>query len=186
MAWVQGNVEAWWREYHQRQSSADYLKLLALHGKVIALICDADEIPSIPAIEYMKDNYEKLTTYSAIHLGMSLHYYSWELYEPEAWIRAFALTSEHIRKSPRLNEIRTSKPQVILGDGAGWHCTYFMDPQGICDKIQAFSHLELDIPEFTNENHITECMNLGKDLFQHGRLIQKTPLHILKEIPFTI
>lgn len=184
--WVQGDtVEAWWREYHQRQSSLQYLKLLALQGKVIAVNCDADEIPSIAALELLRTKYDELSKRPPIHLSMSLHYYSWDWYNPEeAWHRAFAITSDHILASPGLSDIRTSMPTLVLEDGAGWHCSYFMDSQGVRDKIQAFSHREFDIPEFTSDSHIKECMRSGKDLFKRGPDLVRTPSHIMDAIPF--
>jgi len=48
---------------------------------------------------------------------------------------------------------------------AGWHFSYFMSPELIKNKIESFSHQELNKEKFTSLNHIQDCVDNGKDLY---------------------
>lgn len=51
---------------------------------------------------------------------------------------------------------------------SGWHLSYFGDPGCIREKIQSFAHQEYNTSEFTNDQHIRDCVDKGLDLFKRG------------------
>ena len=55
----------------------------------------------------------------------------------------------------------------IIPDG-GWHLSYFGNADFIKNKIENFSHQELNINEYTNIDKINERMNQFIDLFDRN------------------
>jgi beta-1,4-mannosyl-glycoprotein beta-1,4-N-acetylglucosaminyltransferase len=59
----------------------------------------------------------------------------------------------------------------------GWHFSYLGSPEKIARKIQAFSHQEYNLPEFTDPEKIQERVNDGADIFsRENNPIRYVPL----------
>jgi beta-1,4-mannosyl-glycoprotein beta-1,4-N-acetylglucosaminyltransferase len=52
---------------------------------------------------------------------------------------------------------------------AGWHFSYLMSPDEIIEKLNSFSHQEVNLPEIANPEHIRRCMNERQDLFGNSK-----------------
>lgn len=61
------------------------------------------------------------------------------------------------------NDIRNARCPAILN--GGWHLSYFGDKYFIKNKINTFSHQELNTDNFTDELKIEERINNSKDLY---------------------
>ena len=70
------------------------------------------------------------------------------------WLRNFKL-----KRKPFWN-IFGYKMQII--NNGGWHFSFLKNPSSIRQKINAYSHQEYNLPEFTNINKIEERNNPGK------------------------
>jgi hypothetical protein len=187
MPWVKDNGEAWWREWTQREACLPVLRGLAVDGPMVALVCDVDEIPRRATIEFMRANFADVDARPAVHLGMSMHYYSWNwTKEDEPWFKAFAITGRHLTRATgdsALTAIRNNRPTAALPD-AGWHCSFFMDEAELRRKIESFAHRECDTPHLKNEIHIRSCAKTGADIFQRaGIKMVPTPQRVLDAIP---
>lgn len=63
---------------------------------------------------------------------------------------------------------RRRDPGAELWDAA-WHCSYcFGKLQELVDRVQSFSHLELDRPEFTDRAKILHRVRYGIGMFDRG------------------
>ena len=64
--------------------------------------------------------------------------------------------------------MRKNRYKYPINNG-GWHYSYLGGKKRIKNKIESFSHSEFNKKEFTNFNHIKECMNNNKDLFGRNK-----------------
>ena len=64
--------------------------------------------------------------------------------------------------------IRSINCEIIKN--GGWHLSYFGDSNFIKNKINSFSHQELNTIEFTNLEKIDKRIKEGRDLFERGNI----------------
>lgn len=161
---VDGNV-TWTNEIYQRNCIANGINLVKnLSNDDVIIITDLDEIPNPAILKKIKNN-EIIVTINAIELD--LYYYNLTCKFNYKW-RASKILSYGIYKqlNTTCNNIRgyPNKDDTVIKN-AGWHLSYFGDKHYIKNKIQNFSHFELNKPEFTNIDNIQEKINKCTDLF---------------------
>jgi beta-1,4-mannosyl-glycoprotein beta-1,4-N-acetylglucosaminyltransferase len=74
-------------------------------------------------------------------------------------------------------EVRAYQDSMMCTD-RGWHFSYLGGPEKIREKINAFSHQEMNIPKFTG--NIDERVEKGIDLFDRNYKFERVDL---KEMP---
>lgn len=165
------NVAPFDREYFQRDAILRGLERCSSDDLV--LISDIDEIPNPLSIPTQL----RKGTYCAF--SQSLFYYQLNCKSLEhdglPWsllARFDGLSSPaNLRKElvalqgSILAGSNTNEHKFSIIENGGWHFSYLGSPQTIIKKIEAFSHSELNLPEYKNIESIQEAIKEGRDLF---------------------
>ena len=176
---VDTETTAWRREAIQRNTFVNYLKDTYPQDTLVC-VCDADEIPDKQVLMDMKRGLIDVPVHEPVHLIMQQYFYNFNWREKEArWILPYVARLESFRlATPNMWRLRANKSKRMVPK-AGWHCSYFMSIHDIRRKLFSFSHMELNIPEVNNMQHIEFCVRNGRNLFiQHPELWgENTYLH---------
>ena len=154
---------SWDKENAHRNYAMQYISENHKNEKFLLSVCDCDEIPNIDSVKTKKDLYD-LCKEGAVYMDQKLFYYNlnW-LIGP--WKRAYFLNDHTFNSYSNLQIFRDgSGPTAGLFD-CGWHCSYFMNKEGIIKKIESFAHTEVNKTEFKDINHIYKCIKEGIFLF---------------------
>jgi beta-1,4-mannosyl-glycoprotein beta-1,4-N-acetylglucosaminyltransferase len=127
----------------------------------ILIMGDVDEIPSLEAIEWAKDNTRLLPIVCQQHI----FYYNLRHLRQEIWCGSIFSTLRTARIIGT-QELRNRRYILTRIGNAGWHLSYFYNADGIRRKLESYSHQEYNLPEFKNKEHINNCCNTGEDLFK--------------------
>ena len=153
---------SWNREYQQRNAIISSLNECA--DDDILIMGDVDELVSREAVIWAKSNVDKLP----MVCHQAFFYYNLHSLRQEIDPNSIIST---------LAEARRILPQGLRGKRgilppipvkSGWHCSYFGGETNIREKIQSFSHQELNIPRYISNEHIGRCIRDNKDLFDRG------------------
>jgi len=155
------NFDAWKVEKGQRDIL--YQPLISLGDDSLIMLTDLDEIWNPALIRGMNSQ-----EFGAARLEMSLHYYFMNCrgfgIRNKTWTLPFCITSNlmKVEKNAGFSKIR-DKGQMPVIENAGWHFSYLGGTESIINKIESFSHQELNTEEIKNVNRIARCINLGLD-----------------------
>lgn len=156
--------QQWQNEHHQRNCIARGLERLPLKNVDVITVTDVDEIPD-PALLTNIKNKRILVTLNV--LEMDFYYYNLNSKVRQQWhlakIVSFWTYKEVGLAFQYYRHIRC--PGQMLQRG-GWHLSYFGDANYIKNKIENFSHQELNTREFTDTNKIEERVANCGDLFE--------------------
>lgn len=161
-----GSYDAWWCEEWQRNLPMTYLKEQASCGKLVAFICDVDEIPSKDAIQMALDRPEVFN--DPVYLKMDFYYYNFQWKKPYPWYHAFAISGEAFTQDINLTFTRVGRVKDRYIFSGGWHCSYFLSVADLRRKLESFPHRELDTPAINNEAHLRRCLDSGIDIGDRG------------------
>lgn len=184
-------ASAWENEWKQRNALARGLRGAAPGDWV--LLSDVDEIPRPASLAAYRPAW-----YLSAVLHQGMYYYAfnnrmvrsrdpldvpWRMVRltTVAHLQRFYGTLQNLRafraRGPWRRFIRQWQlwRTQVLPD-AGWHFSYLMTPQQIRQKIESFSHQELNRPEFTDEANIRRRLLERQDLFDMGREFEVVPL----------
>lgn len=156
-----GQRNSWQRENYHRACIAAGLN--NAQSQDIVIVADCDEIPNPDVIGNLADS-----SIQAAQLELDFHYYNFNHRVREGW----AIGAYRAWIQPAPNKIRTCSghnPHKILN--AGWHLSYFLTPEKVIEKVDAFMHhadVAADMPRDTQ--WIADRMANGLDLF--GRTVQ--------------
>jgi hypothetical protein len=125
------------------------------------MISDVDEIPKPGAVrKFVQDG---------CGAGLAVcdqlfFYYSFQFMHASTWQGTIVGTYAKVsaQSTQHWRELRATLPRI---EGGGWHASYFGDPGFIRNKIQNFSHQELNVARFVSEDHLRDVLRSGKDLF---------------------
>jgi hypothetical protein len=90
---------------------------------------------------------------------------------------------------PQQVRMGTMRSQHTKIESGGWHCSFFTDADGVLDKVAAFTHQELNVPEWRRRDAIAAAIEQGLDYFnadmqgrrktadRHGGLGQNPSCH---------
>lgn len=176
---MNANVDAWIREYDQRNAVA--ARILSDYGhsdlsKILCICTDADEIPDMTKVVGAKEWIHEICTRHDVKVMLEMHmlYYNWNWAKGFKWYKAFICTAEMLSRR-RIDDMRSLTTSQFFLPLSGWHCSYFMSVNSIVRKIQSFSHAEYDCNEYKDEHHIRKCIDTGVDLFDRGSEEQCLP-----------
>ena len=156
------NPDVWKNELFQRNAiSRGINSINNLTNTDVIIISDSDEIPDPLTLHKIKKKDIKVDVNK---LEMDLYYYNLNSRYKSKWYSSKILSYEKYNKlNMSCNDIRNMKCRTILK--GGWHLSYFGDKNFIQNKIQNFSHQELNKSEFTDLEKIEEKINNSRDLF---------------------
>ena len=168
------NRHQWVNEAFQRNCIAkginhltdNYLTDNYLRDNDLIIITDIDEIPDPNTLSNIKNSN---IIVDINKLEMDFYYYN--LYTKLNGYWHFPKIISY-KKYKELNctcdDIRSINCEIIKN--GGWHLSYFGDSNFIKNKINSFSHQELNTIEFTNLEKIDERIKEGRDIFERGNI----------------
>lgn len=133
------------------------------------IISDLDEIPDPHTLDKIK----KGNIIVDINvLEMDLYYYNLHTRFESKWLLCKIISYKKYNElSASCNDIRISHCSNILN--GGWHLSYFGDKYFIQNKIQNFSHQELNTYEYTDLEKIEKRIQNNNDLYDRNCNIEK-------------
>lgn len=152
------NGNAWDNEKAQRNYILNALKILGASDNDIVIISDVDEIIKSSVI----GNYTPISTLTALKMDTYRYYYNC-LEGHQNWNMARIMNFSYLKeKSP--DEVRNSGFERVI-DNAGWHFSYMGGYEKIIEKIESFSHTELNTEEFKSKlfDKYQNCQSLFGD-----------------------
>lgn len=160
--------EQWENEFNQRNAISKGLDKLILNSDDLIIISDVDEIPDPQTITNIVRNNIPITINS---LEMDFYYYNLNSKINEKWDACKIATFKNYKDNINCQTIRKSTcPKIVNG---GWHLSYFGNEQYIKNKIENFSHQELNRNEYTNLEKIKLRVISNMDLFNREKTITK-------------
>lgn len=163
-------ADAWAREAFQRNAI-----LRGLAGAApddVVLISDVDEVPRADAVRrFLREDMQ------AAALVLRFYYYRLNCQNTRGTPASpwSVIVRRRLLGAPQ--DARASKHSLPHLLDAGWHFSCLGDERAIREKIQAFSHQELNLPRFTDEAEIRRRIRRGLDLFDRpGFLWRFVPL----------
>jgi beta-1,4-mannosyl-glycoprotein beta-1,4-N-acetylglucosaminyltransferase len=157
-----GNNDQWKNEFFQRNAIPRGLTCINnLDPNDVIMISDLDEIPDPCTLDKVKKG-DIIVDINI--LLMDLYYYNLNSKMKEKWALCKIISYKKYKElNLTCNDIRNTPCPVILN--GGWHLSYFGDKHFIKNKINTFSHQELNTDNFTDELKIEERINNSKDLY---------------------
>lgn len=185
----------WKLEENQRNSVL--LGLKNCNENDIVLISDVDEIPNA---KVLKDCLERgVDKIYGLKMHMFMYYFNNKLVydklsgmsqdESKTGIwHCAALLPYHLLKGKKPNKIRRTimrtkrRGEVYkIIPNSGWHFTYMGGVQAIIDKIESFSHSELNNEKYKDRDRIEELIKSGQDIL--GREMKFEMISNMEELP---
>jgi beta-1,4-mannosyl-glycoprotein beta-1,4-N-acetylglucosaminyltransferase len=145
--------EQWKNEHHQRNCISRGIDSLELSDSDIILISDLDEIPDPNLLIDTRKGIKDITMHC---LQQDFYYYNLTIKTQRHWALAKILSYGKYKSHPYPQTIRNMQCPLILP--GGWHMSYFGDTNFIQNKIQHFSHQEL------NKSHIISAENIENSI----------------------
>jgi beta-1,4-mannosyl-glycoprotein beta-1,4-N-acetylglucosaminyltransferase len=173
------NNDQWNNEKFQRNCISRGIDKLNLSGEDIITITDLDEIPNPTVLAEVKNNKIDVDINT---IELDFYYYNLNSKMDHKWHLSKILTFEKYKKlNIDCESIRFYNCPVI--NNGGWHLSYFGDETFIKNKIENFSHQELNKIEFTDEKRIEERIKNGNDLFDRDCIIENIPVEDNNNLP---
>lgn len=183
-------TDPWEREYFLRDSIFQALREESnISHQDEVIISDADEIPNPKAIRHAL-NLDAVKIFS-----QSIHYYYYDytldmnsrwlgpvmskyqyLTSPQDFRNRYTQHREDAGHIPfdiysTLLELFLSignKQKVHIINNGGWHFSYLGNIDYIIDKLESFSHTELNKSQYKDPDRIKQIIKNGEDLFDQG------------------
>ena len=156
------NNDVWTNEIFQRNAISRGISCISnLSNSDVIIISDLDEIPDPFTLISIK----KCNIVVDINiLEMDLYYYNLNNKFNFKWDSCKILSyKKYIELNTSCNNIRNTPCSKILN--GGWHLSYFGDKYFIQNKIQNFSHQELNNSEYTDLEKIEKRIKNSRDLY---------------------
>jgi beta-1,4-mannosyl-glycoprotein beta-1,4-N-acetylglucosaminyltransferase len=166
--------QQWENEIYQRNCIKLGLEKISLNDLDILIITDVDEIPDRDILEKIKNNEINI---EINELEMDFYYCNLNNKKNSKWPSS-RIIKYKIYKTLSLscNDIRSYKCSKI--ENAGWHLSYFGDSKFIKNKIENFSHQELNNDNFTNIDKINKRLENFSDIFDRDHEIHNKVIKI--------
>jgi beta-1,4-mannosyl-glycoprotein beta-1,4-N-acetylglucosaminyltransferase len=159
------NENVWCNEYFQRNAISrgiNYVDHLS-HDDVI-IITDVDEIPDPRTLDKIKQGD---ITVNVNTLEMDFYYYNLNTKHQTKWTLGKIISYKKYNElNISCNDIRNKQCSHILN--GGWHLSYFGDSLFIQNKIQNFSHQELNNANYADLDKIENRVKNSKDLYDRS------------------
>jgi len=152
---------AWEREAWQRNAIGQLLHGVAQPDDIV-LVSDVDEIPRAEAVtlaaSLLCDGARQVA------LQQTVYFYHPQCLNQLVWYGTRAVRYADLGQPQRLRATEWRLPgEEVIAD-AGWHFSYFMSPDAIRRKVAAYSHTEVNQPQYTSDANITEAMDMCRSL----------------------
>lgn len=159
-------TSAWDREHHFRRSAREAVSLVpGLSPDDRIVFSDCDEIPRASSLAEIRDQ-------QTVNFQLDQYYYNFNYFKGHNCGAFSCMERDFI--DPQ--SMRLSDYEII--PNSGWEFSYFGDEEFIKNKIQNFSHSELDLPDFTDINKISNRIRNNRDAFDRDetRIYTENPL----------
>ena len=153
------STDPWAWEAHQREAVLQGLD--GVPDDALVLWGDADEIPNpdvIPEAERLIRD-----VCPQVSLEQQLAFYHVNNVASEAWYGTQALSAGRLRANGGERSRRDRTANAIVRNG-GWHWSNLGDPAWIVEKIEAFSHSEVNLPEYKDPVFLEACIRAGSEM----------------------
>jgi len=162
------STDPWQNEIKQR--NAIMRGLSKCSGEDIIVCSDCDEIPRIESFSEFNDEGPFMGFVQSMY-----NYYFNGLTDTQWCGSKICRYKSMTETSP--NDFRWSciENRFAIFNG-GWHFSFIGTPERIAKKIQSFSHMERDIPEYTDLEKIQERMDNAVDPFSRPISLKYVPL----------
>lgn len=170
----------WEKEYTQRRAISRGLEHCNLND--IVIFSDVDEIPSSNALSRYR-----IEEGAKMFEQIFCYYYVNCVATKEKWYGSrLSSYAYFLRFGKDVQNFRWRKLPII--PKGGWHFSYLGGKERIKEKISAFAHQELNIPEFTNDQWLEHVLSSHQDLFKRKidwqlvSMDQNLPAYFLENI----
>lgn len=164
------NNDVWNNEFFQRNAISrgiNYIKNLT--DSDVIIIADLDEIPDPYTLDKIK---QEIITVDINILEMDFYYYNLNSRMNHKFELCKIISYKKYKElNANCNNIRNMNCSKILN--GGWHLSYFGNKYFIQNKIQNFSHQELNLDEYTDLEKIEKRIQNSIDLYNRGNYIEK-------------
>jgi beta-1,4-mannosyl-glycoprotein beta-1,4-N-acetylglucosaminyltransferase len=174
------NNDVWKNEYFQRNAISRGINgINNLSNTDVIIISDLDEIPD----PYTLDKIKKGDIIVDINiLEMDFYYYNLNTRFKDKWTLCKIISYKKYNElNMTCNNIRNTRCSKI--SNGGWHLSYFGDKYFIQNKIQNFSHQELNKDEYTDVEKIEERTKNFRDLYDRNNNIEKIKIEDNNYLP---
>ncbi len=155
------NNEQWVNEKYQRNCISLGLDKININNNDVIIISDLDEIPDPNTLINIKNNTINI---NINRLEMDLYYYNLHNRHLNKWYHSKILLYKKYKElNIKCDDIRFYNCNKL--EKGGWHLSYFGSAEFIKNKIEQFSHQELNLEEFTNIAKIQYRINNNMDLY---------------------
>lgn len=164
------NSKAWINERAHRDYISNVITHLNLSNNDIVLISDVDEIPSPHLLKCIRDDPDLIDHDKLYALIMIFFLYKLECIRLDPWCHAKLMTYEYFiscNKTP--SDLRLTFQCEYLPH-AGYHLSYFMNPERIRQKLLDFSHAEYSTDQYTNTDIIQFRIDNHQDIAGRGNI----------------
>ena len=152
---------AWDYEHYTRIYLGNYIKDI-VNDDDILMLSDVDEIPDFRD-EYLMFKIKNMNNTSSFSLAMLFFYYNFNWINQNLW-PGIVFFKKSLLLNKNLEYIRSSRSfQEMIKNG--YHLSYFFSPEGIVEKINAFSHQEYNHDKYKIIDEIQYKIDNGLDLF---------------------
>jgi len=172
--------EQWENEKYQRNCIQLGLAKINLNDKDIIILSDVDEIPDSKILQFIKREDAFIDIYS---LEMDFYYYNLNSKMSEKWYKTKIISVKKYKELSMSCEDLRFYNCLKIRDG-GWHLSYFGDSHFIKNKIETFSHQELNTSNFTDLEKITKRVSNCGDLYDRGFSLQKISIKDNSYLPY--
>ena len=152
--------DAWEREALQRNAIKTGLKE-AKPGDMV-LVGDADEIPrgsSIPDAAQMIRKDPSLQ----VSFDQVLSFYHVNNVCPTPWYGTQAVSAGQLHQRGA-EHVRQSRGGGATLPRSGWHFCNLGDPAWLIEKIESFSHTEVNLPQYKDPEFLQRCIDEGREM----------------------
>jgi beta-1,4-mannosyl-glycoprotein beta-1,4-N-acetylglucosaminyltransferase len=173
--------DVWNNEYFQRNAISRGINCINdLSNSDVIIISDLDEIPDPYTLNKIKKG-DIIVDFNI--LEMDFYYYNLNTRFKDKWTSCKIMTyNKYIELNTSCSNIRATHYCSKILNG-GWHLSYFGDSLFIQNKIQNFSHQELNTTNYTDLNKIEERLKESNDLFDRILDIDKIKIEDNKYLP---
>jgi beta-1,4-mannosyl-glycoprotein beta-1,4-N-acetylglucosaminyltransferase len=192
---AKGTKDSWWRETYARSYFKFFIRPCS-NGEVDAppdappdmyLVCDCDEIPDREVlIQFRSFGAGEVNIDRPLHFDMNFFYYNLQWLFKTRWSPPYMVSAKGLFQLPDISYPRYTGGGTV---GHGWHCSYFMSIEKMIQKIEAFSHQELNTDANKNSEHIKNCLRHGLDIYSRppenwdGFVPKLTDEYIAQNVP---
>jgi len=184
----------WLNENHQRNTindGIDKIKHILIPTDFI-IISDLDEIPKPSMLQELKSIKQVHKLKQAYALVEDMYFYNLTCFQYKTrWINSkmvqYGVYCSLFDNSPqKIRLYHESNPNYFTCiESAGWHLSYFTNIDGIINKLNAFSHQELNTDKYKNTQYIQSCIKNKKCFINpHMDLIQYIPIDENENLPY--